>query len=148
MAKSKKEAKASFDESTVPVAVTAPQGMTNAPNQYARFKRVLLEEKQRIINQSKKALQEEIAVNKDDLPDETDLAVSEINQSLVFKLRDRDRVMLTKIDQALARMDEGSFGICQDCEEPIEPRRLEVRPISTLCVACQETEEHKEKVYA
>jgi len=90
----------------------------------------------------------ELAVSPDDLPDETDLAASEVNQNLVFKLRDRERLLLMKIDEALGRVEEGSFGICLDCEEPIEPRRLEARPVSTLCIACKETEEHKEKVYA
>ena len=61
-----------------------------------------------------------------------DLAASEINQNLVFKLRDRERQLLAKIDEALARIDDGGFGTCADCEEPIEVRRLEARPVSTL----------------
>jgi DnaK suppressor protein len=113
-----------------------------------KFRKVLLEEKQRILNNSKNALKNEIVVSQDDLPDETDLAASEINQNLVFKLRDRERLLLQKIDEALVRMDEGSFGTCMDCEEPIEPKRLEARPVSTLCIACKEREEHKEKIYA
>jgi DnaK suppressor protein len=113
-----------------------------------RFKKTLLEEKQRILNNSKSAIRAELAVSPDDLPDETDLAASEVNQNLIFKLRDRERLLLMKIDEALARIDDGGFGICLDCEEPIEPRRLEARPVSTLCIACKEAEEHKEKVYA
>lgn len=113
-----------------------------------KFRKVLLEEKQRILNNSKNALMNELVVSQDDLPDETDLAASEINQNLVFKLRDRERLLLQKIDEALVRMDEGTFGTCLECEEPIEPRRLEARPVSTLCIACKEREEHKEKIYA
>lgn len=114
----------------------------------ARFRRLLLEEKERLLNNSKNALRNEISLSPDDLPDETDLAASEINQNLVFKLRDRERQMLAKIDEALDRMDEGTFGLCEDCEEPIEPRRLEARPVSTLCVACKEKQEHRQKIYA
>ncbi|NBU20973.1 conjugal transfer protein TraR [bacterium] len=114
----------------------------------AKYKRLLLEEKQRILNNSKNALKSELVLSPDDLPDETDLAASEINQNLIFKLRDRERQLLAKIDEALGRMDEGSFGVCQDCEEPIEPRRLEARPVSTLCIACKEKQEHREKIYA
>jgi DnaK suppressor protein len=114
----------------------------------AKFKKILLEEKQRVLMNSKNAVKTELSVSTDDLPDETDLAASEVNQNLVFKLRDRERLLLMKIDEALARVEEGTFGICLDCEEPIEPRRLEARPVSTLCIACKETEEHKEKVYA
>ena len=114
----------------------------------AKYKRVLLEEKERILNNSKQALKNELAVSPDDLPDETDLAASEITQNLVFKLRDRERQLLTKIDEALARMEDGTFGTCQECEEPIEPRRLEARPVSELCIACKEKQEHREKIYA
>ncbi len=114
----------------------------------AKFRKILLEEKQRILNNSKNAVKNELALSPDDLADETDLAVSEINQNLVFKLRDRERQLLTKIDEAMARMDEGVFGTCEDCEEPIEARRLEARPVSTLCIACKEKQEHREKIYA
>lgn len=113
-----------------------------------KYKKLLLEEKQRLLNNSKNALKHELTMSPDDLPDETDLAASEINQNLIFKLRDRERQLLTKIDEALARIDEGMFGTCQDCEEPIEPRRLEARPVSTLCIACKEKQEHREKIYA
>lgn len=114
----------------------------------AKYRKLLLEEKQRIMNNSKNALKNELALSPDDLPDETDLAASEINQNLVFKLRDRERQLLSKIDEALSRMDDGTFGTCEDCEEPIEPRRLEARPMSTMCIACKEKQEHKEKIYA
>jgi DnaK suppressor protein len=113
-----------------------------------RFRKSLLEEKQRILNNSKNTVQNDLVLSQDDLADETDLTVSEMNQNLMFRLRDRERQLLSKIDQALARMDDGSFGTCEDCEEPIEPRRLEARPVSTLCIACKEREEHKEKIYA
>jgi DnaK suppressor protein len=114
----------------------------------ARFRKLLLEEKQRILNNSKNALKNDLALSQDDLMDETDLAASEVSQNLVFKLRDRERLLLSKIDDAMARIEEGSFGSCADCEEPIEARRLEARPMSTLCIACKEKEEHREKIYA
>ena len=112
-----------------------------------KFKKLLLEEKQKIMNNSRKNL-DDIKVDVDDLPDETDLAASEVSQTLAFKLRDRERLLLTKIDDALAKIDEGTFGTCEDCEEPIESRRLEARPVSTLCISCKEREEHREKVFA
>src|SRR3954466_8049344 len=114
----------------------------------SKYKKLLIEEKQRILNNSKNALKNELALSPDDLPDETDLAANEVNQNLVFKLRDRERQLLSKIEEALARMEEGTFGTCEDCEEPIEPKRLEVRPVSTLCIACKEKQEHREKIYA
>src|SRR4051812_22496486 len=102
----------------------------------------------RLLNNSKNALKNELAVAQDDLMDETDLAASEVNQNLVFKLRDRERQLLSKIDEAMVRIEDGSFGGCAECEEPIEARRLEARPMSTLCIACKEKQEHREKIYA
>jgi DnaK suppressor protein len=114
----------------------------------AKFRKALLEEKQRLLNNSKKALKDELTLSPDDLPDETDLAATEISQNLVFRLRDRERQLLSKIDQALGRIDDGTFGTCEECEEPIEPKRLDARPVSTLCIACKERREHREKIYA
>lgn len=114
----------------------------------SRFRQTLLLEKQRLVENSKNALKQELALSIDDLPDETDLAASEINQNLMFKLRDRERQMLAQIELAIIRMDEGSFGICLECEEPIEARRLEARPVSEYCLSCKERQEHKEKIYA
>lgn len=112
-----------------------------------KFKKILLEEKQRVLNNTRKSL-DEIKVDLDDLPDETDMAATEINQTLAFKLRDRERLLLAKIDAALEKIEVGSFGICESCEEPIEPRRLEARPVSTLCINCKEHKEHRKKVFA
>ena len=112
-----------------------------------KFKKLLLEEKQRVMNNSRKNL-DDIKVDTDDLPDETDLAASEVSQTLAFKLRDRERLLLAKIDEALMKIEDGTFGTCEDCEEPIEARRLEARPVSTLCIACKEREEHREKIFA
>jgi len=112
-----------------------------------KFKKFLLAEKQRIMNNAFKNL-EELKVDENDLPDENDLAATEVNQTLAFKLRDRERLLLGKVDQALAKIEEGTFGICEDCEEPIEVRRLEARPVSGLCLGCKERQEHREKVFA
>ncbi|HRK01809.1 MAG TPA: TraR/DksA C4-type zinc finger protein [Oligoflexia bacterium] len=112
-----------------------------------KFKKMLLEERQNVLNHSKKD-RNDIIVDSDDLADETDLAASEVSQALAFSLRDRERLLLSKIDQALEKIEEGTFGICETCEEPIEIRRLEARPVSNLCLSCKELEEHKEKIFA
>src|SRR4051794_37418537 len=87
----------------------------------AKYKKLLLEEKQRILNNSKNALKNELALSIDDLPDETDLAAGEVHQNLIFKLRERERQLLAKIEEAMSRIEDGSFGTCAECEEPIEP---------------------------
>ncbi|MCC7442138.1 MAG: TraR/DksA C4-type zinc finger protein [Bdellovibrionales bacterium] len=115
----------------------------------AKFRKLLTEEKARLTASSRSALKNEaLNISADDLPDETDLAATEVNHHLQFRLRDRERRLLSKIEEALSRLDSGSFGTCEDCEENIELKRLEARPMSTLCLSCKETQEHKEKVYA
>ncbi len=113
-----------------------------------KFRRILNAERERLLNNTKESIKHELNVSTDDLPDEADLAASEITQSLTFELRKRERVMISKIDTALQRIQDGTFGECESCEEAIEKRRLEARPFSSLCVACQEQHEHREKIYA
>jgi DnaK suppressor protein len=113
-----------------------------------KFKKILSAERERLLTVSKESIKYDLNTSSDDLPDEADLAASEINQSLTFELRNRERVMIAKINTALQKIQEGTFGLCETCEEEIEKRRLEARPFSTLCVSCQEQHEHKEKVYA
>jgi DnaK suppressor protein len=113
-----------------------------------KFKKILTAERDRLLNVSKESIKHDLNISTDDLPDEADLAASEITQSLTFELRNRERIMIAKIDTALARIQDGSFGECEGCEEAIEKRRLEARPFSTFCVACQEQHEHREKIYA
>ena len=113
-----------------------------------KFKRILFAERERLLNNSKESIKHDLNISTDDLPDEADLAASEINQSLTFELRNRERMMISKINTALSKIQDGSFGECESCEEEIEKRRLEARPFSTLCVSCQEQSEHREKVYA
>ncbi len=117
-------------------------------NDLQRFKTMLEESRQTLLQSAKRTLTEESNFDTDDLPDEIDLASSEYNQSMVFRLRDREKFLLKKIDKALARIEDGSFGICERCEEEISPKRLEARPVTTLCIRCKEEQEKKEKSYS
>lgn len=110
------------------------------------FAMKLKEDKARILNHEEK--KEDLTIATEDLSDEVDLASSELNQSVALRLRDRERLLLQKIEMALAKIEEGTFGICEACEEAIEPKRLEVRPVAELCIRCKEAQEQEEKVYA
>jgi DnaK suppressor protein len=88
-----------------------------------------------------------MALDSDDLPDEMDLASSEYLQSFTFRLRGREKTFLKKIDHAVAKIDDGTFGICESCDEPISAKRLEARPETTLCIRCKEDQERIEKAY-
>ena len=112
-----------------------------------RFKTMLEESKKQLLLSAKKTLTEESSFDTDDLPDEIDLASSEYTQSMIFRLRDREKFLLAKIDKALARIENGTFGICEKCEEEISMKRLDARPVTTLCIRCKEEQEKKEKSY-
>ena len=112
-----------------------------------RFRDILLAKKKEILRNAQRTLNEDMTLDSDDLPDEIDLASSEYAQSMVFRLRDREKFLLKKIEKALSRIDDGTFGICERCEEPISPKRLEARPVTTLCIRCKEEQEKKEKSY-
>ncbi len=110
-----------------------------------RFRQILEEKKEALIKSAKESLQEDMMLDTNDLPDEMDLAASEYIQSFTFRLRGRERFFLDKIDKALARIDDGSFGICESCEEPISVKRLEARPETQLCIRCKEDQERVER---
>ena len=112
-----------------------------------RFRGILEEKKEEILRNAKRTLNEDMTLDVDDLPDEMDLASSEYLQSFQFRLRGREKTFLKKIDHALAKIDQGTFGICEECEEPISMKRLEARPETTLCIRCKEDQERTEKAY-
>ena len=110
-----------------------------------RFKTILEEKREALVKAARESLQEDMTLDTNDLPDEMDLASSEYLQSFTFRLRGRERFFLDKIDQALRRIEDGSFGICESCEEPISVKRLEARPETTLCIRCKEDQERVER---
>ena len=79
------------------------------------------------------------------LPDPNDAATQEEEFRLELRTRDRERKLILKIDQALQRVDDGLYGYCEDTGEPIGIKRLEARPIATLCIEAQERHERLEK---
>ena len=77
--------------------------------------------------------------------DPGDVASQEVNQAFKIRLREREQKLLKKVDSALQRVDDGSFGICDDCGEGIELKRLLARPVTTLCIECKSRQEEEEK---
>src|SRR5207302_10146094 len=129
-------------------AATLRGGSTLNQKDLKRCRKILEESKKNLLLSARKTLTEEAAFDTDDLPDEIDLASSEYTQSMVFRLRDREKFLLKKIDDALARIENGTFGICEICEEEISVKRLEARPVTTMCIRCKEEQEKQEKSYA
>jgi DnaK suppressor protein len=112
-----------------------------------RFKTMLEESKRQLLASARKTLSEESSFDTNELPDEIDQASSEYQQSMIFRLRDREKFLLAKIEKALARIESGTFGICERCEEEISLKRLEARPVTTLCIRCKEEQEQTEKSF-
>jgi DnaK suppressor protein len=79
-------------------------------------------------------------------PDPTDRASLESDRNFLLRIRDRERKLIVKIQEALKRIDEGTFGICQECGEEISESRLKARPVAMLCVDCKRMQERDEKI--
>jgi DnaK suppressor protein len=115
--------------------------------QLKKFRALLEEKREEIVKKAKQTLDEDMTLDANDLPDEMDLASSEYLQSFTFRLRGREKSFLDKITKALAKIDDGTFGTCEDCGEDISVKRLEARPETTLCIRCKEDQERVEKDY-
>ncbi len=115
--------------------------------QLKKFKTLLTEKRDEIVKKAKQTLEEDMTLDANDLPDEMDLASSEYLQSFTFRLRGREKVFLDKIEKALRKIEDGTFGICEECGEEISIKRLEARPETTLCIRCKEDQERMEKDY-
>ncbi len=78
-------------------------------------------------------------------PDPTDRATLESDRNFVLRIRDRERKLIAKIREALQRIEDGDFGVCEDCGEDISKERLEARPVTTQCIECKRKEEAMER---
>ncbi len=79
-------------------------------------------------------------------PDPTDRAAMESDRNFELRIRDRERKLISKIEKAMGKIEEGTFGICDACGEPIEFKRLEARPVTNRCIECKTDEEEEEKI--
>jgi DnaK suppressor protein len=110
------------------------------------FRRKLIAWKDEILREASETIQTLQSEN-DNHPDLADRASSETDRSIELRARDRQRKLISKIDSALSRINDGSYGYCEETGEPISLRRLDARPIATLTVEAQERHERREKIY-
>ncbi|KMO39431.1 molecular chaperone DnaK [Methylobacterium variabile] len=110
------------------------------------FRRKLQSWKQDILREAQDTLVALQSENENH-PDLTDRASSETDRAIELRARDRQRKLIAKIDSALARIEDGSYGYCEETGEPISLKRLEARPIATLSLEAQERHERRERVY-
>lgn len=110
------------------------------------FRRKLKDWKEEIIRDSELTLTA-MQSDTDSHPDLVDRASSEGDRAIELRARDRQRKLIAKIDAALSRIDEGTYGYCEETGEPISLARLDARPIATLSIEAQERHERREKIY-
>ena len=107
------------------------------------FKEKLLHARSQIINSGIMNNLEDLHVKSDDLADEADLANNAINQQVTFSIREKEMVKLRRIEAALARVEEGTYGICLESGEDIEEKRLETQPWAEFCLEVAEEKERE-----
>jgi DnaK suppressor protein len=110
------------------------------------FRAKLLRWKEEILRESKETL-ENLQKENENHPDFADRASNETDRSIELRARDRQRKLISKIDAAIQRIEDNTYGYCEETGEPISLKRLEARPIATLSIDAQERHERKEKVY-
>ncbi len=124
----------------------ATQSKQLTKKELKKFQELLEEKRKAVLERAREMLSEEnMTLDTNDLPDEMDLASSEYLQSFEFRLRGREKSLLSKLDLALKKIGDGTFGVCEICEEPIGKKRLEARPETTLCIKCKEDQEREER---
>ncbi|QUD89137.1 RNA polymerase-binding protein DksA [Phenylobacterium montanum] len=110
------------------------------------FKQKLLDWKEEILRESRETLSH-LQTETENHPDLADRASSETDRALELRTRDRQRKLISKIDEALRRIEDGSYGYCEETGEPITLARLDARPIATLSLEAQERHERRERVH-
>jgi DnaK suppressor protein len=110
------------------------------------FRRKLIKWKGEILREAQETLAT-LQKENENHPDLADRASSETDRAIELRARDRQRKLIAKIESALSRIDDGTYGYCEETGEPISIRRLEARPIATLSLEAQERHERNERVY-
>lgn len=112
--------------------------------QLQKFKGLLEEMKDKIINDVEQTLTDMTTQN-GNIPDPNDRATVESDRNFELRIRDRERKLMNKVEEALARIDEGEYGVCDSCGEDIAIKRLEARPVAKYCIECKTKQEQREK---
>jgi DnaK suppressor protein len=110
------------------------------------FKDKLITWKNQLLSESNETLYEMQGKSTQE-PDSIDFACNEVSRSLELRTRDRERKLINKIDEALKRIEDGTYGYCEETGDPIGLNRLEARPIATLSIEAQERHERRERTY-
>jgi DnaK suppressor protein len=108
------------------------------------FKDYLLKRQEELFEEAEKTVTG-MTDAKESFPDPADRATLESDRNFMLRIRDRERKLIVKIREAIERIDDGSFGICEACGDDIDIERLKARPVTTLCIECKRKQEAQER---
>lgn len=109
------------------------------------FRKLLNGKLEELLSEAGKAVSGMSESIDDNFPDPTDRASHETDRNFLLRVKDRERRLISKVQEAIVRIDDGTFGVCDQCGEEISEKRLEARPVTTSCIECKKEEEEQEK---
>ena len=112
--------------------------------QFDHFKTILLKQKQDLLTQANQTVNRQVSRGSEHIVDYADIATQESATAFQLRIRDRERLLIKKIDQALGRIDDETFGLCERCGAEIGGKRIEARPVTTFCIDCKTALEKQE----
>lgn len=115
------------------------------PKKIEEFRKILQSQLDELLREAGRTVSE-MTDEKTNFPDPTDRASLESDRNFELRIRDRERKLIMKIREAMDRLNDGDFGICESCEEEIGDARLRARPVTTLCIDCKTEQERQEKI--
>jgi DnaK suppressor protein len=119
-----------------------------SPDKLNKYRGKLMEMRETILNRGLANRADSLNINTDDLADESDHAAAIIQQSVNLNVQERDRYLLKEIEHALSKFSDGTYGLCEDTEEPIDEGRLNAAPYTRYCVEAAEIREKQAKRFA
>lgn len=115
-------------------------------NKFQMIKKKLVKQREDLLSEAEHTLSTKISAEKESFPDPTDQAVAELDNNFILRLRGREQKLLKKIDEAINRIESGTYGVCESCGNAIGMKRLEARPVTTLCIECKTAQEEEERL--
>ena len=109
------------------------------------FRTMLIQKINELLSEAGKTVSE-MTNGKENFPDPNDRASLESDRNFELRIRDRERRLIVKMQEAIKRIDDGTFGVCEDCGGPISEKRLTARPVTTDCINCKTKQEKAEKL--
>ncbi len=110
-----------------------------------QFRKILNKMLKELLNEAGKTVSGMSRSEEENFPDPTDRASLETDRNFLLRVKDRERRLINKVNEAIKRIDDGKYGICERCGEGISEKRLEARPVTTFCIDCKTEEEALEK---